>query len=828
MIRLHLALRCTTITLVLCMLTLALPASLEAQASQSVTIQGYVLDREKVPIPLATVQIEGTTIGTTTNLKGHYTLRLKPQPDSLTLIFSSLGYHRSKRTLGSLLQDTRLNVELGEDTQTLGDVQVSASVIAPKSPMQRISTDKLVIGGSASGGIEAVVGTMAGVAQKNELSSQYTVRGGNFDENLVYINGVEIYRPLLARSAEQEGLSAINPDLTSSLLFSAGGFGADYGDKSSSVLDIKYKRPDSLEASALLSMLENRLYLGSRHGRLSQITGLRYKRGNSLLSTLDTEAEYEPLYMDAQTSLVYSPSSRWSLSLFGYLSRTDYNFTPRARHTTFGTLANAKQLNISFDGREQDRFRSWLGSATVGYVPSERSRYSASLAFFSSHEREHYDIAGEYILSDAADNAGSVGDQLLPFENEAKALGIGRYRSHGRNALSYQLWTASLRGQWLLPRGQHRILSGLDLRRERIQDGISEWELRDSVGYTTPLRSDLLQAHRNLYGQTATSSLRLSAFIEGRSQLALPALGDLSLNLGLRGSWWSWTGELILSPRFSLLLTPKGHKALGLRLATGIYHQAPFYREFRSEQVDAQGNGTIELNRDIRSQSAYLLLLGAEYDFDVSGRKFRFTTEGYYKYLWNLNPYVQENIKLRYLGENNARGYVWGLEGKLYGEFVEGVDSWLSLSLLHARQSVAGGASVPLPNAPSLGASLFFQDYFPGFKPIRLSLRGQYSAELPVALPSAPFGGQSFWSSPYRRVDIGLVYRLTQRGDGSPHRWWRGRYAKAIDLGVDVLNLFDMTNTSSYYWVTDAYNHSYAIPNYLTRRAWNVSIKVSF
>lgn len=820
------AIRCCLLGCLIC-IAHALAPKAEGQAEKIVTIQGYVLDRAKEPIPLATIQVDGTSLGTTANLKGHYTLRLKAQSDSLTLVFSNLGYHKSKRTIPNLLSDLRLNVELGEDAQTLGDVEVSATAQAPRSPLQRLSTDKLVIGGAASGGIEAVVSTMAGVAQKNELSSQYTVRGGNFDENLVYINGVEIYRPLLARSAEQEGLSAINPDLTSNLLFSAGGFGADYGDKTSSVLDIKYKRPDSLEGAAYLSLLESRIYIGSKHGKLSQITGVRHKRGSSLLSTLDTEAEYNPLYMDAQTAIYYRPTSRWTLSTLGYLSHTDYNFTPRSRHTTFGTLANAKQLNISFDGREQDRFASQLLSTSVSYVPNERSRYSASLAYFSSQEQERYDIAGEYILSDAADNAGSSGAAPTPFEDATKALGIGRYRSHGRNRLSYDLWTASLKGQWQWRRG-HRLLVGIDARRESIRDGIAEWELRDSVGYTTPISPSLLQAYRNLYGQTTTSSLRLSSFVENRSQHALPQLGDLAINLGLRASWWSWTGELILSPRLSLLFTPKEHKELSLRLASGIYHQAPFYREFRAEQVDGKGNGFVELNRSIRSQSTYLLLLGAEYDFDISGRKFKLSTEGYYKYLWHLNPYVQENIKLKYLGENIAMGYVWGLDGKLYGEFVEGVDSWLSLSLLHSRQSVRGGTAVPLPNAPSLNASLFFQDYFPSFKPIRLTLRVQYSSGLPVALPSAPFGGQSFTSSPYRRVDVGVVYRLTQRGNGTNQRWWRGRHAKAIDLGVDILNLFDMTNTNSYYWVTDAYNHSYAIPNYLTRRAWNVSIKVSF
>lgn len=805
---------------------LLLPAKqLLAQSGSTVTIEGYVLDRSREPIPLASIQVKGSSNGTTANLKGYYKLRLKPHSDSLTLVFSSIGYHTSRRKLPNLLTNLKINVQLGEDTQTLGDVEITASERVPQGALQRLSTDKLTIGGSASGGIEAIVGTLAGVAQKNELSSQYNVRGGNFDENLVYINGVEIYRPLLARSAEQEGLSAINPDMTASLVFSAGGFTADYGDKSSSVLDIRYKQPDSLEGSALLGLLENRIYLGSKHGKLSQITGIRYKRGNTLLSTLDTDAEYDPHYLDIQTSVAYKPNNRWSMSLLGYANGTNYNFTPHERRTTFGTLANAKQLNVSFDGREQDRFRSYLASATLGYTPNAQSRSSASLGYFTSYEAESYDIAGEYILSDAADAAGLPSGDDSPLGDTSKALGIGRDRSHGRNRLNYQVWTASARTQWQW-NSKYRLLTGLDFRSEQLSDKVEEWQLRDSVGYTTPLHPMRLIAHRNLYGATQTSSVRVSAFVEQRTRLDVPTFGNLALSLGVRSSWWSWSNEFIFSPRISAQLIPQSNKALSLRLATGVYHQAPFYRELRRERIDAAGNGYIELNSKIRSQSTALILLGADYNFGLSGRKFKLTAEGYYKYLWHLNPYIQENIRLRYLGNNSGRGYVWGLDAKLYGEFVEGVDSWLSLSLLHAQQRISTQTTPsPLPNAPSVNLSLFFQDYFPGFKPIRLALRGNYSSGLPVAHPQAPFGSKSFTSSAYRRVDIGLTYRLTQRANGTNQTWWQGRYVRAIDLGVDVLNLFDMVNTSSYYWVTDAYNHSYAIPNYLTRRAWNISLK---
>lgn len=808
------------------LISLVLPKSMMAQTSAQIELRGYVLDRDRQPVPLTSVRIEGTTLGTSTNLKGYYSLRLRPITDSLTIVYSSIGYHTTRRKLPRLTSSTQITVELGEDSQTLGPVIVQSQGSKTSRGMQRLEPGKLNLGTSPAGAVEALVGTLSGVAQKNELSNQYTVRGGNFDENLIYINGVEIYRPLLARSAEQEGLSAINPDLTSSLLFSAGGFSADYGDKSSSVLDIRYKQPDSLEASLQLGLIENRGYVGSRHGKLSQITGVRYKRGNALLSTLDTKAEYDPHYFDAQTYLTYSHSPALEMSFLGHINGTNYNFIPRTRQTTFGTLQQAKQLNISFDGQEVDRFRTYLGALSLAYRPNSKMRHSLSLVGFLSEESETYDITGEYILSDVLPDgaAPEAGDN--PLDNKLKALGIGRDRTHGRNRMQYSLMSMSARSQLALPSDQ-RLLMGLDLRAEDVQDKIAEWSMRDSVGYTTPKSADLLRAHRNLYGQSKVQSLRLSTFAEARMRWDVKTLGDLSLSAGLRASWWSWNRELILSPRLSLRLRPKQSKELELKFASGIYHQAPFYRELRQERLTEQGEGYITLNKAIKSQSTLLLLAGAEYDFMMMNRKFRLSAEAYYKHLWDQNPYIQDNIKLRYLGENTGRGYILGVDAKLFGEFVEGVDSWLSLSLLRGRQRVASGAQTPLPNAPAYNLALFFQDYFPGFKPIRLSLRAVYSAGLPVIHPRGGYDTVAFTSNPYRRVDIGLTYRITQRGNGSNQRWWSGRYARSIDLGLDVLNLFDMVNTSSYYWVTDAYNHSYAVPNYLTRRTWNFSLRLS-
>lgn len=797
-----------------------------AQGGESmIELKGYILDRERQPIPLATVRLSGTTLGTVANLKGYYSLRLRPTADSVTIIYSSLGYRSSIRRLPRLVANTQLTVELAEDAEALSQVVVEARDRSSAAGAQRLDPSKLNLGSSPAGAVEALVGTLSGVTQKNELSSQYTVRGGNFDENLVYIDGVEIYRPMLARSAEQEGLSAINPDLTESLTFSAGGFSADYGDKSSSVLDIRYKRPDSLEGAALLGLLESRLYLGSRHGRLRQITGVRYKRASTLLSTLDTKAEYDPHYFDAQTALTYEVNPSIRLNLLGHFNGTNYHFMPRTRLTSFGTLHNAKQLRMVFDGQEVDHFRTYLGALTLDYQPSSRVRHRVGLMGFTSHERETYDITGEYILSDVIPDGSQSATPDNPLDNQLNALGIGRDRSHARNRMTYTLLGFSARTQIALAE-QRRLLLGLEIRGEEANEVLSEWRMRDSVGYTLPRSTERLSSLYHLRSLSVMRGLRLASWIEGRLSWSQASLGDLALQAGLRASWWSWSRELIVSPRLSLRFRPESIERLELRLASGIYLQAPRYRELKQERAGAYGEHHIELNRSIRSSSTWLLLGGADYDFELMRRRFRLSGEVYYKYLWDQNPYIQENIKLRYLGNNTGRGYIVGVDAKLYGEFVEGVDSWVSLSLLRGRQRIEGGAETPLPNAPAYNASLFFQDYFPGFKPIRLSLRGVYSAGLPVMHPRGEYDAVAFVSSPYRRVDVGLTYRLTDRASGARQHWWSGRHLRSIDLGLDVLNLFDMVNTSSYYWVTDAYQHQYAVPNYLTRRSWSFSLRI--
>ncbi len=812
-------------------LFLLLPlAKLMAQEQKVVELSGYVLDRERKPIPMATVHVKGTAIATICSLKGYYSLKLKPTQDKVVIVYSMLGYKKAERQLPKLLSSKKINVELGEDARMIESVIVEGKQKKGER-MQTLSPNKIKLQTGPANNIESVVSTLSGVVQKNELSNQYNVRGGNFDENLVYINRVEIYRPLLARSAEQEGLSAINPDLVSRVLFSAGGFTADYGDKLSSVLDITYRKPEKTEGSINLGMLQSSLHYGGQYKKLSHISGVRFKRIASLLSTLDTKGAYDPIFFDAQSFINYSINPKLKLSLLANISSTSYRFRPISRKTSFGTLQNSKQLNISFDGKEEDRFKTYLTALNLDYIPNAESRHHLSLSAFSSAEREAYDIASEYLLENPQGQGDDTKEPILGGHNipqlkdESSALGIGRSRNHARNSMYYSVLSLRTLSQHRLAE-KYALRYGLELKLNKVEEATSEWTQRDSLGYTTPLNKELLLANTLLKGQHKLNSLSLAVFLEGKAKFQINDWGQVKTNLGLRASYWSYNKELNLSPRLNISLLPEHNKSLAYRLATGVYYQTPFYREILQEEAYGHGAYRTKLNKHIKSQAAAIALFGIDYDFKLIGRRFKLSSEVYAKYLWHLNPYKQENIKLKYMGQNNGRAYIIGLDTKLYGEFVQGQDSWLSLSLTQARQSIGSkDFDLPLMNAPVLSTSLFFQDYFPNYKPIRLSLRAVYSTGLPIMQNGTGYQKVAFTSSPYKRVDIGMIYRISQRANGESYRWAKGFN---IDLALDVFNLFDMLNTSSYYWVRDAYNINYAVPNYLTRRSWNLSLKFSF
>jgi hypothetical protein len=779
--------------------------------SQRVKISGYVTDFDGQPLELVSIQESGLANLCLTNEKGFFSMEISAG-DSCTLVFSCLGYNRIKRVIPSPKNGMQLSVTMRHSSVELGAVTVVAQHIQTNTT-ERIKIEKSRLQTDASGGnIEAIVvmqGT--GVSSSNELSSQYSVRGGNYDENIVYVNGTEVFRPLLIRSGQQEGLSFINPDLTKEVRFSSGGFEPKYGDKMSSVLDIVYKRPENLEGSAMLSMTGASAYVGSASGKFTQITGVRFKKNAFLLGTLDTKGEYDPSFVDLQTYMTYMFSAKLSWDFFGNFSNNSYRFTPVNRSTSYGTVAEAKNFTVYFDGRENDNFQGLFGASGFTYRLSEKTNLSLKFSLFQSREEEAYDISGEYWLSD------------IVSEEEKSVIGTGKYHEHARNRLISDIFNVTHSASHQIDR--HALRWALTWQRERTRDRIREWEMRDSSGYSLPRGDERVNVIQNLYSKQNLASNRLSAYFQDTYKFRIEA-GLFSVTAGLRGSYWDFNRELILSPRASIGFIPSFDQRITLRFATGLYYQSPFYKEFRTVDTDGDRNSYIVLNRNIRSQRSLHFVLGGDYSFRAIGRPFKFTAETYYKKLDKLVPYTVDNVKVRYYGSNMAFGYATGLDLKLFGEFVPETDSWLNFSLMKAQQHFAG-KNVPLPTDQRYNISLFFTDYFPRYERIRLNLRAIWSDGLPASAPGKGYEYGYFTTPSYRRIDIGMSYQFSADTDNFMRSGFF-RYLKNIYLGLDCFNLFDINNVNSYYWVTDVNNIQYAVPNFLTGRQLSAKVLVEF
>lgn len=792
--------------------------SIQIFGQNRVKITGNVRDADGNPLELVVVQVKNTMIGAMTNEKGFYSLSVA-SADSLTLVFSCLGFNKAERIIPSARTDMRLNVQMNYASISLEGISVTAAR-RQINTLETIDTDKIRLLPDPSGGsIESLVVTHAGVTSNNELSSQYSVRGGSYDENIVYVNGLEVFRPLLIRSGQQEGLSFVNPDLTESVHFSAGGFEARYGDKMSSVLDITYKKPETFEGSVSGSFLGANAYIGSSTGKFTQVTGFRYKTGRSLLKTMDTDAEYDPNFIDLQTYMTYELAPKWEVNFLGNLSVNNFKFTPHSRETVFGTTTNVQNFKVFFDGKEKDKFQTLFGAFTLKHNPTESTEVGLQASAFNSREEESYDISGTYWLNQNGDEPGTGEDDTSP-------LSVGHNHEHARNRLHSSVMNVGHYGSTRIK--SNTIKWGATVQFENISDRISEWEKRDSAGYSMPYTGEGVQVFSNLYSKNEIESTRISGYIQDVFKFRTPQ-GLFTLTGGIRGSYWTYNKEFIFSPRASLGFIPNFNQDLTLRLATGIYYQPPFYKELRVITKDNEGNDIVELNDKLKSQRSIHFIIGGDYAFKAVDRNFKFTTELYYKKLDDLNPYTVDNVKIRYYGENCAKGYAMGIDFKFFGEFVPGTDSWISLSLMKAEQTIRETTKAPLPNNPGYNFSLFFQDYFPGYQRVKLNLRGILSGRLPVTAPRMGYEDRYFKTTPYRRVDIGMSYQLAGGTDDIMDRGFF-RHLKNIWLGVDVFNLFDIKNTSSYYWITNPNNSSAsaAIPNYLTGRQFNLRLIVDF
>lgn len=783
-----------------------------ALRAENVKIHGRVIDREQHPIEFATVQIRGTAVGTNTDIKGDYSLTIA-QKDTLEVVFTCIGYHRVTKRLIDPKGDITLNATLDQDATELQELEVTG-FRQNINGMQSIDKESFKTSPDVSGGsVEAMIQTMAGVNSSNEMSAQYSVRGGSFDENSVYINGIEIYRPQLVRSGQQEGLSIINPDMVGNIKFSSGGFPARYSDKMSSALDITYREPEALEGALSLSLMGGSLTFGQSSAKFSQLHGVRLKKNNSLLSSLETRGEYDPLYFDYQTNITYKPSKKISFNLLGNISLNHFNFKPADRETTFGTASDTKSFKVYFDGEERDKFETYLGSFTTTYSPNRGNSFALSIAGFQSNELVSYDISGEYWLNQAGTGGeGAVGGEL----------GVGKYMEHSRNRLRAQVVQVALRGQSAIK--NNNLSYGIAFQNEKFHDRTKEWEWRDSAGYSLPTIPEGVHLIYNLTSRQNLSTNRLAFYAEDAIYFDTPKV-YITLNAGLRLSYWDFNKEFLISPRVNMNLVPTNFNHWNYRVAVGLYYQSPFYKEFRLAESDALGNSYITLNRDIKSPRSLQFIFATDYTFRMMNRPFKLTGEAYYKNLANLISYEYDNLKINYSGINDSKGYIMGLDLKLFGQFVPGSDSWITFSLMKTQQTI-NGKKVPLPSDQRYSLGIFFTDYFPKFPRLKFALRGVLSDGLTMTAPRVPREQSYFRAPAYKRVDVGLSYQLVGAPSDSPkkHNFWSN--FKDITIGFDCFNLFDMSNVSSYYWVTDVNNIQYAVPNYLTRRQFNIRLSL--
>lgn len=801
----------------LCILLLTL-GFLPAEAQ--VKVHGKVTDMQGDALEFVTVRVAGTAIGTNTGLDGTFKLSCPtPANDTLTVVFTSIGYEELRRQLIHPKGDLALNVRLRNKSHELTEVEVT-DFRKQTSQMQHIDRESYKLAADASGGsVESMLSTLAGVNSNNEMSSQYSVRGGTYDENSVYINGVEVYRPQLISSGQQEGLSIINPDMVGSIGFSTGGFGVEYGDKMSSALDITYREPEAFEGSVTGSLMGFSVAVGQSSRKFSQLHGVRFKKNTSLLSSLETKGEYDPKFFDYQTNLNWKISPKFKASFLGNIAVNNYKFQPVDRETNFGTSSDAKQFKVFFDGMEKDRFETYFGALNLTYKHTRSTDFSLIASGYLTNELVSYDISGEYWL----DQAGTTGEGN-PDNAIGGELGVGRYHEHARNRLKIGVMSLGLSGHTAIRR--HNLSYGVNFSHQTIMERAREWELRDSAGYTLPTDGQHIRMIYNLSSHQDLSTTRMAFYVADSYRLRTSS-GYFAFNGGLRFSYWDFNKEFLVSPRLNVAFVPERNSSLTLRFATGLYYQQPFYKEFRQPLTDAEGNTTINLNSEIKSQQSLHFILGGDYTFRMFNRPFKLSGEAYYKKLNKLIPYEIDNLKVVYEGVNLTDGYTAGLDFKLFGQFVPGTDSWISFSLMKTGENL-NGVTVPRPTDQRYSFALYFTDYFPKFPKLKFSLRGIFSDGLPTTAPHSSRDKGYFRAPAYKRVDIGLNYALLapQDNESAPsglHRW-----LKSIWLGVDVFNLLDISNVSSYYWVTDVNNIQYAVPNYLTRRQFNVRLTIDF
>ncbi len=806
---------------------LFLLSALQIEGQQKVTISGTIVDSTSIPVENANILVKTTTTGTVTNNTGSFTIRTKPDYPIVFQI-SSIGYVTKEHTINKDDKLTEIKISLSTKNEQISEVNVKGT--HSNGNLTKIDANLTNILPDASGSnIEGLIKTQLGVTSNNELSSQYRVRGGNYDENLVYVNGIEVYRPFLIRAGQQEGLSFVNPELVSSVKFSPGGFNTEYGDKMSSVLDINYKQPDEFAGSAQVSLLGASGHVEgiSKNKKLSYITGVRYKTNKYLLGTMDVKGDYNPSFLDVQTFITYRINHAWSIEGLGYYSRNAYDFIPEDRETVFGTISEVKKLKIYFEGEEKDLFNTGFGSFALSHSRDNNNHFKLLLSGYRTYEEETYDILGQYWLQELE----SLPEEEPDPDKGITNIGVGSYLQHARNSLLGVIQNISVQGKHRL--NEHLLSWQVKYQHEYFSDYINEWEMRDSAGYSIPNTPEELELAYSLNMNLDINSHRLTGYVQDEYQLKTNA-GNLFFNYGVRMNYWSYNSEFLISPRLNVSYIPARNNNFRLRCAVGMYYQSPFYKELRLP------DGT--LNSDIKAQKSVHYVLGGDLYFNIQERPFKFTTEAYYKQLTNLISYQVDNVRIRYSGKNDAIGYATGLDMKINGELVKGLESWATLSIMQTREDILDDfyietdeegnehivypGYIPRPSDQRVNFSLFFQDYLPRNPTFKVHLNLIFGTGLPFGPPRSPRYKATLRMPPYRRIDMGFSKDFTaffnknkQKESSTFKRFW---------VGLEFFNLFNIDNTISYFWVTDVNNRQYAVPNYLTSRRINLRLIAEF
>lgn len=821
-------------------LTCCLLWAWQARAQQNATVYGIVRDSLNRPISDVNIAVVGGKQTTITNEKGFFQLSV-PASVPLELGFSYIGRPSKKISVRLLNVGERfeLNPQMDYGVE-LNQVVITEERDRDKVSMQTIDPKSVTTLPNASGSFETILKTLPGVVSNNEMSSQFNVRGGNYDENLIYVNDIEIYRPFLPRSGQQEGLSFIHTDLVENVKFSAGGFEARYGDKLSSVLDIQYKRPKIFKASANASLMGviSHIEGASRNKRLTYLLGARYWTNQYLVGTFDTKGNYQPSFTDVQTLITYYIKDNLNISFLGNYAQNRYLVVPESRETVFGTVRQALALRIFFNGSDLMEYRTATGAVSLNYQPNQFTSLKFYTSTFYSNEREFFTLEGAYRLEEVETDFGSDN-----FGKSRASKGVGYFLNNARNQLTAIVANAGHRGTHQA--GNHTLQWGAQIQGERIQDNLNEWQYLDSLGFAKPslvngeiVLNDYQRARNDL------NSFRVNGYVQN-SQMLNKAY-NMRVTYGLRSNWWSYNNENVISPRAQFSFEPnrrhnrailygdeKGElkRDIVLKAAVGVYYQPPFYREFRNFE------GT--LNPNIKAQRSIHYIVGGDMNFKAWDRPFKLFAEAYYKQMDNLIPYEIDNVRIRYYAENTAKGYATGIDTRINGEFVKGVESWLSVSVLDTREKITNAivtnrngdriepGYVRRPTDQRVTVSLMFQDYLPKFPSYRMQLNLVYGSGLPFGPPDRNRYGDTLTMPSYRRVDIGFLKVLVDENDTKPKKGWKKHFSSAL-IGIEIFNMLDVQNTISYLWIQDVEARTWAVPNYLTARRINIRLIARF